>query len=253
MKEQTLRYLRTGALYVTLAGTALLVGRCVSNGAMESGTTLAPQGAESLFNGTDLTGWNGDPRVWRVENGAIVAQTTAETPIQSNTFLIWEGGTVEDFDLKLSFRLTGGNSGVQYRSTVVEGWTVSGYQADMDAANQYTGMLYEERGRGIIAWRSQQVVIEPDGRFTVTGSVGDPDELTAAIDMSDWNVLEISARGNHLVHKVNGRVTVDVIDNQVEERADSGILALQIHTGPPMKAEFKDITLTRLSPASAAR
>jgi len=136
MKEQTLRYLRTGALYVTLAGTALLVGRCVSNGAMESGTTLAPQGAESLFNGTDLTGWNGDPRVWRVENGAIVAQTTAETPIQSNTFLIWEGGTVKDFDLKLSFRLTGGNSGVQYRSTVVEGWTVSGYQADMDAAGE---------------------------------------------------------------------------------------------------------------------
>ena len=202
--------------------------------------------AQSLFNGRDLTGWNGDPRFWRAENGAIVGQTTAENPLSQNTFIIWDGGPVENFTLRVEFRLTGGNSGVQYRSHVVSGWSAGGYQGDMDAANRYTGMLYEEQGRGIVATRGQKVVIEPDGRFNVVGAVGDPEELGRAIDMSDWNTYEITADGNHLVHRVNGRVTVDVVDNQVEERSMEGVLALQIHTGPPMKAEFRNITLTRL-------
>jgi hypothetical protein len=202
--------------------------------------------AQSLFNGRDLTGWNGDPRFWRAENGAIVGETTAENPLSQNTFIVWDGGTVENFTLRVDFRLTGGNSGIQYRSHVVNGWSAGGYQGDMDASNRYTGMLYEEQGRGIVATRGQKVVIEPDGRFTVVGAVGDPAELGSAIDMSDWNTYEITAIDNHLVHRVNGRVTVDVMDNQVEERSMEGILALQIHTGPPMKAEFRNITLTRL-------
>src|SRR5690606_1556238 len=218
-----------------------------AGGPAPAGDGSQPVGlALSLFNGRDLSGWNGDPRYWRVENDAIVGETTAENPLTQNTFIVWDGEPVENFTLRVDFRLTGGNSGIQYRSRILEGWSAGGYQADMDAANCYTGMLYEERGRGIIATRGQKVVIEPDGRFNVVGSVGDPEALGKAIDMSDWNTYEITAIGNHLVHKVNGRVTVDVLDNQVEERSMSGVLALQIHTGPPMKVEFKNITLTRL-------
>jgi hypothetical protein len=234
------------------AGLSLLLVLPLVSAGCASGAAPAAEGeqpvgrAQSLFNGRDLTGWNGDPRYWRVENGAIVGETTAENPLTQNTFIVWDGGPVENFTLRVDFRLTGGNSGVQYRSRILEGWSAGGYQGDMDAANRYTGMLYEERGRGIVATRGQQVVIEPDGRFNVVGAVGDPAALGQAIDMSDWNTYEITAIDNHLVHRVNGRVTVDVVDNQVEERSSSGILALQIHTGAPMKAEFRNINLTRL-------
>ena len=206
----------------------------------------------TLFNGEDLTDWSGDPRFWSVEDGVIVGQTTEDNPTEQNTFLIWEGGTVEDFELSFDFKLTGGNSGLQYRSKDLGNWSVSGYQGDLDAENMWTGMLYEEQGRGIVARRGQRVVIEGDDStetFNVVGSVGDPDSLAEQIDLSEWNTYEIIAKGNHLVHKVNGNVTVDVTDNQEEKRSDSGILAFQIHRGPPMKIELRDITLNRLSPS----
>lgn len=225
---------------------SLSVAGC-AGGVAPAGEGTQPVGrAQSLFNGRDLSGWNGDPRFWRAENGAIVGETTADNPLSQNTFIVWDGGTVENFVLRVDFRLSGGNSGIQYRSEVVNGWSVGGYQGDMDAANRYTGMLYEEQGRGIVATRGQRVVIEPDGRFNVVGAVGDPEALGRAIDMSDWNTYEITADGNRIVHRVNGRVTVDVVDDQPEERSMSGVVALQIHTGPPMKAEFRNITLTRL-------
>lgn len=202
-------------------------------------------GAESIFNGRDLTGWNGDPFFWRVEDGAIVGQTTEETPTHVNTFLIWSGGTVDDFTLTLDFRLTNHNSGIQYRSKVLEGWRVAGYQADMDGANRFTGMLYEEGGRGFIARRGQSVVVEPGGTPEEVGSVGDPDELATHIKTGDWNRFEIVARGNHLVHRINGHVTAEATDNDADGRALSGLLAFQLHAGPPMKVEFKNIMLTR--------
>ena len=229
-----------------LATLALLGAGCASGPAPADEGAQPVGRAQALFNGRDLSGWNGDPQYWRVENGAIVGETTAENPLSQNTFIVWEGDPLENFTLRVDFRLSAGNSGIQYRSEVLEGWSAGGYQADMDFANRYTGMLYEERGRGIVATRGQQVVIEPDGRFNVVGAVGDPQALGQRIDMSDWNTYEITAIDNHLVHRVNGRVTVDVTDNQVEERSMSGILGLQIHTGPPMKAEFRNITLTRL-------
>lgn len=219
---------------------------------MPSVSVAQEAGFKSLFNGVDLTGWDGNPRLWSVQDGVIVGQTTPDHPAEHNTFLIWKGDPVEDFTLTLDFRLTSGNSGVQYRSRVLdaEGWVVGGYQADMDAENRYTGMLYEEKGRGIIARRGQEVVVEPDGTIDVVGAVGDADSLAARIDTSGWNTYEITVVGNHIVHKINGHVTVDVIDNQVEKRADSGIIALQIHAGPPMKVEFKDIMLKRRPSAS---
>jgi hypothetical protein len=241
--------------FAGVAGLGLAVWGCgggpgVGGEASDPPIAAVASRGESLFNGRDLTGWNGDPEYWRVENGAIVGETTPEKPLRQNTFIIWEGGEVGDFMLSLDFRVNGGNSGVQYRSKVVEGWSLSGYQADIDAENRYTGMLYEERGRGIIARRGQRVVIRPDGRFDVVGLVGDTAELRSVIKPGDWNHYEITAVGNRLVHRINGRVMVEVTDEQAEARASSGRLGLQIHTGPPMKVEFKNIVLVRLSSGS---
>lgn len=246
MQHRFVRRVRISSFFPLTFAIILAAPGC-AGGPLPAGEGVAPVGrAQAIFNGRDLSGWNGDPRVWRVENGAIVGQTTAENPISQNTFIVWDDGQVENFTLRVDFRLTGGNSGIQYRSRVLEGWSAGGYQGDMDAANRYTGMLYDERGRGIIATRGQKVVIEPDGRFNVVGSVGDPDALAQGIDMSDWNSYEITAIDNHLVHRVNGRVTVDVVDNQPEEREESGILGFQVHTGQPMKVEFRNVVLTRL-------
>lgn len=236
---------RNRILVLTLAAVMVVSVQCSTGERAMDAIDAGSSKAESLFNGRDLTGWNGDPLFWRVENGGIVGQTTEETPTHVNTFLIWSGGTVDDFTLTLDFKLTNHNSGVQYRSKVLEGWRLGGYQADIDEANRYTGMLYEEGGRGFIARRGQKVVVEPDGTPLEVGSVGDADELATHIKKGDWNRYEIVAEGNHLVHKVNGHVTAEATDNDADGRALSGLLALQLHAGPPMKVEFKNIMLTR--------
>src|SRR5437660_11369583 len=153
---------------------------------------------QSIFNGRDLTGWEGNPKLWSVRDGAITGETDGNIP--SNTFLIWKGGTVADFELRTKFMLKGGNSGIQYRSKVTNaaGFVVGGYQADMDSANRFTGILYEELGRGIIAQRGQKVTVEKDGKKTVTGTLGDAAKLTAAIKANDWNEYVIVAQGNKL-------------------------------------------------------
>jgi hypothetical protein len=208
-----------------------------------------------LFNGKDLTGWEGDPSLWSVKDGAIVGQTSAGNPVKENTFLIWTGGVLRDFELRLLFRLHNHNSGVQYRSRDLgldggrrQNWTVAGYQADMDGANQYTGILYEERGRGILALVGEKVTITESGEKTVTGQTTDPATVKAAIKTDDWNEYLIVCRANHIVQRINGLVTVDVTDEDSARRSAEGILALQLHQGPPMKVEFKDITLRTLGP-----
>jgi type 1 glutamine amidotransferase len=188
-------------------------------------------GFKSLFNSKDLSGWEGDPRFWSVKEGTITGQTTPENPLKQNTFLIWKGGTVEDFELRFSYRIVGGN------------WVVGGYQADLEAGKTNTGILYEEKGRGILAERGQKTVIDGNGKVTVVGSVGNSDEIQAAIKKEGWNDYLVIAQGNHIVHKINGRVTVDVTDEQSEKRATSGILALQLHAGEPMRIQFKNIRL----------
>jgi hypothetical protein len=206
-------------------------------------------GFKELFNGKDLDGWDGDPRFWSVKDGVIVGQTTAETPTEHNTFLFWKDGKVSDFELHASFKITNHNSGIQYRSVNEGDHVASGYQADIDGAekDKYTGILYEERKRGIIATRGQKVVIDEAGKKQVVGSVGESDEILKAIKKNDWNDYVIIAQGNHFVQKINGVTTVDVTDNQTGQFAPEGLLALQIHAGPPMKVEFKDIRLKELT------
>jgi hypothetical protein len=214
-----------------------------------AGTAAAgdDSGFVSLFNGKDLSGWEGDSRYWSVQDGAITARTTPETPLKSNTFLIWRGGKPSDFELRATYRIKGGNSGVQYRSKVLdaEKFVVGGYQADIDAAGRFTGINYEERGRGILAERGQRVTIGYDGRKS-TESVGDKAELQKAIKADDWNEYVITARGNRLTHAINGAVTSEVIDMQGGKSSASGVIALQVHVGPPMTVQFKDVKLKEL-------
>jgi Domain of Unknown Function (DUF1080) len=212
------------------------------------------KGFKSIFNGKDLSGWDGSPDLWSVKDGAITGQTTATNPAKENTFLIYTNGTVADFELHAKFKLVPGdakgfaNSGIQYRSKVVKPsyWVVSGYQADMEAGPNYSGILYEEKARGILAKRGEKVVISPEGKIDVTGSVGSSKEIEASIKKGDWNDYVVIAKGNHLQHFINGQQTVDVTDEQEAKAAKSGILALQIHAGPPMMAQFKDIKIKTL-------
>ena len=203
-------------------------------------------GFKSIFNGKDLSGWDGNPEFWSVNDGAIVGRTTPEKPTRGNTFIIWRDGKVDDFELKLKFKIIGGNSGIQYRSKEVEEWVMSGYQADFEAGETYSGILYEEKGRGILAQRGQKTVVGDNGKPTVAGSVGNSKEIQAAIKKEDWNEYHIIARGYHFIHKINGVTTVEVTDEDADKRVESGLLALQLHAGPPMTVHFKDIQLKRL-------
>ena len=204
--------------------------------------------AKQLFNGKDLTGWDGDPAVWKVEDGAITGQTTADKPVANNTFIIWKGGTVKNFELRLKYKISNHNSGIQYRSKDEGNHAVSGYQADIvgDEKDKYTGILYEEKGRGILAERGEDVTMSADGKKTVNGSVGDSDVILEAIKKNDWNEYTIIAKGNKLTHIINGETTMTFTDNQSDKAAREGILALQIHKGPAMKVQFKDVELTEL-------
>ncbi|MBX3420087.1 MAG: DUF1080 domain-containing protein [Pirellulaceae bacterium] len=207
-----------------------------------------------LFNGKDLSGWAGDPSLWSVEDGAITGRTSAEQPIKSNTFLIWKAGEVADFQLELEYRLTagdeknpGGNSGIQYRSRVVneEKFIVGGYQADIDLNLTYSGINYEERGRGILAQRGERVRIASDGEKTVE-SIGDAAELGKKIHAGQWNRYRIVAKGNQLSHYINDVLMSETIDDQATKAAERGVLAFQIHTGPPMVIQFKHVRLKKL-------
>jgi len=211
-------------------------------------TSAAAKEAKELFNGKDLTGWEGDARVWSVENGAIVGHTK-DVPLKNNTFLIWTDGKVDDFKLTLEFKLEGGNSGIQYRSKVVDPQEhiVAGYQADMDGANQYTGILYEERGRGILAKRGERLTIDRDGKKE-TVQFGDAAGLAKVIHKDDWNTYVVEANGSILKHTINGKLMSETIDRDAEHRATSGILALQVHANlpAPMTVSFRKIRLEEL-------
>jgi hypothetical protein len=210
-------------------------------------------GFESIFDGTTLKSWDGDPAFWRVEGGAIVGQSTEQNPLKHNTFLIWRGGEPADFELKVQYRMNSTNSGVQIRSVQVPpggdvgNWVLKGYQADIDFANQYTGQIYEERGRGFLAMRGQAVYVPDGGRPKVIGHLQQSaDELKALIKANDWNRLHLIARGNTIVQILNGAVTSIVLDDDPKNRAAGGLIGFQIHVGPPMKVEFRNVWLKNL-------
>jgi uncharacterized protein (TIGR03067 family) len=223
-------------------------------------TAADESGFKPLFNGKDLTGWIGNPKLWSVEDGLITGRTgtNADNKINHNTFLVYTNGEMADFELRFSYKISEkGNSGVQYRSKVSSpgafGPVVGGYQADFEGGKTYSGILYEERGRGILAQRGQKTVIEAaTGKPKEVGKVGDTKEIQSKINPEAWNEYVVIAKGNHLQHFINGMLTADVTDEQEAKAAKSGALALQIHTGPPMTVQFKNIRLKNLGKDSAS-
>jgi 3-keto-disaccharide hydrolase len=208
-------------------------------------------GFEAIFDGTSMKNWDGDPAYWRVEGGALVGESTEANPVKQNTFLIYRGGEPADFELKVEFRINNTNSGIQYRSVQVPAddktgkWVLKGYQADIDIANQFTGMLYEERGRAFLAPRGTAGYISETQRGTM-GVLENGDALKAYIKDKDWNQFHVIARGNTLIHILNGHVTAVFVDDDVKNRTLKGLLGFQIHTGPPMKIEFRNIYLKKV-------
>ena len=232
--------------------------------ALTASVFAADSGFKSIFNGKDLTGWEGLPGFWSVKDGALTGQTTAENPAKTNTFLIYKGSSPANFELRLSFRLTPnndknwGNSGVQYRSKIFDaaGFVVAGYQADIDSPFKYTGMLYEEKGRGILMNTGEKIRVLPvtpedaakKKKATVEKLPGatPATEIEAAYKLSDWNEFVVIANGNHLQHFLNGKLTADIIDTDDTLGAKSGVIALQLHQGQPMTIQFKNVRLKTL-------
>ena len=209
-----------------------------------------PEGMVKLFNGKDLAGWEGHPDLWSFKDGVVRGETTKEHPAPGNTFLIWRGGDVKDFELRLTFRIKSGNSGVQYRCQHVDQnnpknmWIVGGYQAEVEDTPGKVGFLYDERGRGYLCNVGEKAVFE-DGKKkpTVVGSVGDKQAIAATYRKSDWNDYVIIAKGNTIKHYLNGVQTIEFTDDDEKNRELSGLLALQLHAGDPMVVEFKDVRI----------
>jgi hypothetical protein len=224
-------------------------------------------GFEQIFNGKDLNGWDGDTTYWSVRDGSLVGTITPSTLLKTNSFIIWRGGTTEDFELIADFRITeSGNSGINYRSEQLTDVpnALKGYQADIDGKNNYTGQNYEERKRTTLAYRGEKVVIssqpnpEKEGSLKenvknncwmsreVTGALGDKDSLKAVIRVNDWNTCHIIAKGNHLQHYINDVLMSDVTDDDEANRKMSGLLGVQVHVGGPMTVEYRNIRLKKL-------
>jgi hypothetical protein len=223
----------------------------------------------TIFDGKTLDGWEGDSTYWRVENGALVGEITPSTLLQRNSFIIWRKGVTEDFELELECRISSkGNSGINYRSEEIPGLphSLRGYQCDIEGGDNYSGSNYEERKRTTLASRGQQVELNPltsadtslntiqanvkDNFWSaskVTGNLGTMDSLQRFIKKEDWNQFHIIAKGNRLQHYINGVLMSDVTDNDTLNRSLTGLLGVQVHVGPPMKVEYRNIRLKHIS------
>lgn len=220
-----------------------------------------------IFDGKTLDGWSGDTTYWKVESGNLIGEVTPTTLLKSNTFITWQGGEPDDFELKLEFRIAEeGNSGINYRSETVDSipFALRGYQADLDGKIRYTGQNYEERKRTTLAYRGEYVIIssqenpEEAGSLRenvekncwqsreVVSSLGEPDSLKSKIKFEDWNEVHLIIKGNRLKHYVNGILMSEVLDNDTVNRKMSGKLGMQVHVGPPMKVEYRNIRLKEM-------
>ncbi len=208
---------------------------------------LPDVGFKPIFNGKNLDGWKGDRGLWRVEDGMIVGKTTADAPLKSNTFLIWSEGEPADFELRFQYRIVSesANSGVQVRSQVLDGGVVAGYQPDIATVDWITGILYEEKGRGILARRGQRIRIDSQGEKHVERFAEEADLFQHIAPHDAWTDYQVTAKGNTLRTKINGALMHELIDESDKARS-SGVIAFQLHTGPPMEIHFRDIKLKTL-------
>jgi len=225
------------------------------------------EGFVNIFDGKTLNNWEGNPTYWRVENGNLVGEITPQTLLKTNSFIMWKGGEPANFELKGEFNITEkGNSGINYRSEKLTDipYALKGYQADIDGANRYTGQNYEERGRTTLAYRGQMTSVNPQtdnwkpedvkakvqnnawSDLKVTGSLGNTDSLKTKIKSQDWNSFHLIVKGNHLQHYINGILMSDVTDNDAVNGKTKGIIGVQVHVGPPMKVEYRNLRLKEL-------
>lgn len=217
--------------------TLVLLLACLNGGA----ESALEEGFVSMFNGKDLSGWEGKPGWWTVEDGAITSQSTPEKPCPSAHYLMWRGGKPADFEMRFEYRIEGGNSGVQFRSRELPDWDTNGYQADIEDGEQWSGCLFEHTRVGL-GMRGERVIIDKDGTKHIT-PLGDPKELMSHIRKQDWNEYQITAIGSELTLAINGKVMTHVTDNQEGLAAREGVIALQMHPGPPMKIQFRNLRI----------
>jgi hypothetical protein len=269
-KNETPDYLKDGKkmmrsklifamLSTLIVGTLML--ECPTTQAQEAATADPSPAKESLFNGNDLEGWDGDPRFWRVEKGELIGETTPTNQAEKNTFLIYRGSEFGDFDLRFKYRVTNFNSGIQYRSSELGKWSVGGYQADFEAEHhdsdsgpidKFSGMFFDEQGRMFMGQRGQAVIVRTNAAepkkplIEVIGSVGDSVELEKTIRRDDWNEMRIIARGYSFTHIINGQVMSVAYDEDTIQRKSKGILAFQLHSGPAMQIRVKDLSILEL-------
>lgn len=217
---------------------------------------LSPE-AKTIFNGDDLSGWDGDPELWKVVDGVIRGETTPERPSKGNTFLIWEGGNVKDFELRISFRCNAtNNSGIQYRSSrLTEGpkasndWVLKGYQHEVRNEIDFpnvSGFIYDEKGtRRRICMIGEVAVWDADGKKVLRDDLIDQEGFRKLMKLDDWNEVIIVAKGNNIKHYLNGRLVLDFTDKHPTMALAEGVIGVQLHGGKPMWAEFKDVKLTQ--------
>ena len=217
-----------------------------------------PPGFKAIFNGKDLTGWNGEPGRWSVEDGAITGTVVPENPLKTNSFIVWQGGQPENFELRMKVRWPKWdqskgfrNSGIQIRSVVlpaVHPWSVGGYQFDMSPGGELDGLFYEERSQRTLGIaKGDRVVIQPDGERWRLATIMEKAELNALRKPeTEWSDCGIVAKGNHITFSVNGKTVMEMIDDDVRYRRMSGVIAMQIHIGGAMKVQFKDLWLKEL-------
>ena len=230
----------------------------VSNACSEEPTKAPARSGDlqRLFNGNDLQSWDGDPSMWSVRDGVIRGETTASNPAKGNTFLIWKGGDIKNFELFVQFRSTAANnSGIQYRSkhitdgSVKNNWVVRGYQHEIRNELEFpnvSGFIYDEGGkRGRLCLVGEKATWETDGK-KVTEQLIDGAEFKKLFRLDDWNETVIVAKGNRIQHFLNGRLVLDFMDNEPKLALPQGIIALQLHAGNPMWVEFKDLELKKL-------
>jgi hypothetical protein len=213
-----------------------------------------------IFDGKTTQGWLApDPSYWSVEDGAITARITKEHPLSANQYLVWqggpgaEGGQLADFELVLKSRVRGEggiNNGFQFRSLLLPDGDVAGYQVDNNLQTPWLVRLYDEFGRHTLAWRGQRTTFDDNGKSVsedIADAKGDP-----WFKLEAWHEYRLVCRGETLTLSVDGRLAAEVIDHDARRRDDAGILALQLHSGPPTVAQFKDIRLKILKPAPDA-
>ncbi len=246
------RHTSIAALFCCMIMTIFVTGNTAAEDA---------DGFRPLFNGKDLTGWTGDMKFWRVENGEIVGETTPDNEAPHNTFLIYRDKEFGNFELKFSYQVTGYNSGVQYRSVEQDDFVVTGYQADFEdrhhkadggPIDRFSGMFFEEKGRMFMGQRGEAVIVRENTEnprkphIEKIADLGTPAELEKAIDRGGWNDYRIIANGYQFTHIINDHIMSIGHDEDLKHRRASGIIAFQLHSGPPMQIRIKDLRIREI-------